>query len=496
MNFTDLFFLLVPEVLVVLTAFAVVLADLMWMRQRPPRSRARLAALLTTAGCLVTMGWLTQVGQPGKNLFFEGVIVLDQVVPLLKQLLLALTVFTALITVGATFTDHVGEYFALLLLATAGMMFLVASENILMIFLALELVSLCLYVITAFAKHSRQSAEAALKYFLFGSIAAAVMLFGLSLLYGLSGSLNLVRIAEKLRGPSLDPLAVLAMVMVVSGLGFKIAAVPFHLWAPDTYEGAPTPAAAFIASGSKVASFIVLARVAMVGFAGAGGSAAWRQFAPGWLPLLAILAALSILLGNLAALAQTRVRRLLAYSAIAHAGYALTGLLANNESGLASLIFYATTYALTALGAFGVVAVVQEAAGGDGFEAFAGLSRRAPLLSFCMLVFLLSLAGIPPLVGFFGKFYLFTVATAATKNLGLLWLVILGIAMSAVSLYYYLQVLKQIYVAEPPPAAPPLAVPVLTRLAIVLLTVGVIALGCAPHAFLGRLPLALNLPGA
>ena len=290
------------------------------------------------------------------------------------------------------------------------------------------------------------------------------------------------------------------MVMVVVGFGFKVAAVPFHLWAPDTYQGAPLPSAAFIASGSKVASFFILAKVMMVGFAGAEGNGAWRHFAQGWAPILAVVAALSMVLGNLAAIAQSSVRRLLAYSAIAHAGYMLVGLLANQRTdGMASVLYYVLTYALTTVGAFAVVAVVSERAGEDNLSCFAGLSKREPLVALCMMIFLLSLAGIPPLAGFFGKFYLFKSALftggAAARPLGLLWLVILALAMSAVSLYYYLQVLKQIYVAEAPAEAPAIRTGFATKVLLVVLALSVVGLGCAPGLLIGRLLAAMALPG-
>src|SRR5262249_43603925 len=209
---------------------------------------------------------------------------------LLKQFILLLTIFTTLLSLETPFTDHVGEYYLLLLLAAVGMMFLVSTENILMIFLSLELLSVCLYIMTAFHKQNVQSAEAALKYFLFGGMAAAFMLFGLSLVYVLSGSLDLPQIAHNLKNRALDPLLLLAMVMVMVGFGFKVAAVPFHLWAPDTYQGAPAPTAALIASGSKVAAFFILAKVMMVGFAGAEGSGARRPFSQAWCPLIAAMA--------------------------------------------------------------------------------------------------------------------------------------------------------------------------------------------------------------
>jgi NADH-quinone oxidoreductase subunit N len=379
------------------------------------------------------------------------------------------------------------------------MMFLVSTENLLMIFVALEVLSLSLYVLTAFNKRNVRSAEAALKYFLFGGVSAAFLLFGFSLIYGLSGELALPAIAVKLAGKSTDPLLLAAILMILTGLGFKIAAAPFHLWAPDAYEGAPAPSAAFIASGSKVASFFVLARLLMQGLDGAEGSGDWRHMAHGWAPMLAALAALSVVVGNIAAIAQRSVRRLLAFSAVAHAGYALVGVLAQQRAdGFASVLFYVATYALTTVGAFGVVALVQDDAGNDHLPAFAGLSRRAPMLSVCLLIFLLSLAGIPPLAGFFGKFYLFKaglfVAGDDTRSLGLLWLIVLALAMSAVSLYYYLQILKQVFVFEPAPDARPLPSNPAAFLTIGLLAAGVVLLGCAPDLLLSRILTALALP--
>jgi NADH-quinone oxidoreductase subunit N len=353
-----------------------------------------------------------------------------------------------------------------------------------------------LYILTAFNKRNPRSAEAALKYFLFGSLAAAFTLYGLSLLYGLTGSIGLRGIAAKLGGPGLDPLLAAALVMTLIGFGFKVAAVPFHLWAPDAYQGAPTPSAAFIASGSKVASFFILAKVLMIGFAGVEGSASWRAGASGWVPMLAVIAVASMVLGNLAAIVQPSVKRLLAYSAIAHAGYALLGVAANSLPGLSALIYYVITYALSALGAFAVVSLVEDRAGDATLEDFAGFSRRAPLMSLCLLVFLLSLAGIPPLAGFFGKFYVFAAAAAGGPNgPGLVWLVGVAIAMSAVSLYYYLQVLKQIYVEPVVEGAPPVRPGVGVQLGVVFLALGVVGLGCFPNWLVGPLTAALAASG-
>jgi NADH-quinone oxidoreductase subunit N len=490
-SYLELLKLAVPETILVLTVLVVLAADLLALRGLELRFRLLVGAMISCVGCSVAIAWM--IALPEYASLFEGMLVVNPLTQFVKVALLVLTIFTLLISVDTDFTPHVGEYFALILLAAVGMMFLVSSEDILMIFISLELTSLSLYILTAFNKRNPKSAEAALKYFLFGGMAAAFTLFGLSLLYGLSGATNLGQIAAAIKSPKLDPLLVLAIVMTVIGFGFKVAAVPFHLWAPDAYQGAPAPSAALIASGSKVAGFFIFARVMMLGFKGAEGSGAWHGYMAGWVPVLAIMAAASMLLGNLAAIVQSSVRRLLAYSAIAHAGYMLLGVLPHGEQSLAALVYCVITYGLATLGAFGVVSIVEGRAGGDSLVDFAGLSCRAPLLSFCMLIFMLSLAGIPPLAGFFGKFYVFASAlNSDAANLGLLWLVVVALAMSAVSLYYYLQVLKQIYVAEPGVGTGTLPTPVLSQVALVLLALAVVVLGCAPNLLLGPLVRAIH----
>ena len=482
--YLDLLKSTVPEIIVALAAFIVLAVDLGVARKCSLRCRQNLAAALVTLGCIAAILW--SAGVPARsNILFQITVSFPQVTTILKIVLLLLTIFVACLSVDSEFTNHAGEFFALMLFATVAMMFLISSENLLMIFVSLEFLSLCLYTMTAFNKQSVRSAEAALKYFLFGGMSAAFLLFGFSYVYGLTGELNLTNIGRELTGRNTDPLLIAALVMVAVGFGFKIAAVPFHLWAPDTYQGAPGPAAAFIASGSKVASFFILAKVLAAGFASAAGTAAWRSFGTGWLPLFALLAAASIIVGNVAAIAQTSVRRLLAYSAVAHGGYAIIGVLAFGERGVAALLYYVITYAVTVVGAFGVVAVLEQRTGSDTFTTFAGLNKRAPVLSLCMLIFMLSLAGIPPLAGFFGKFYVFAAGLATGKDLALLWLVILAIAMSAVSLYYYLQVLKQIYVL--PGDSTPIRASWPAQLTIVLMAAAVVALGVAPNLLLNYL---------
>jgi NADH-quinone oxidoreductase subunit N len=467
-----------PETIVTLTMLVVLGADLTVLRGKSIAIRFNFGALLSLAGC-ASAAALAFTRQENFDLL-NGILIVDPQTDFVKVAILALTMFTVLISTAGKFTDHVGEYLSLILLGTIGLMFLVSAGDLLMIFIALELASLTLYILTAFNKRNAHSSEAGLKYFLFGGMSAAFLLFGFSLLYGVSGSTNLNEIAQGIAGKGADPLLLVALVMTVIGFGFKVAAVPFHLWAPDAYEGAPTPSAAFIGAGSKVASFFILAKILAIGFAGMTGSAVWHGYIAGWTPVVAIIAALSMVLGNLTAIVQTSVKRLLAYSAIAHAGYMLLGVLANTPGSRSAMMFYVITYGLTVIGAFGVVTVVEEATGGSAMKDFAGLSRRAPGLSLCLLVFLLSLGGIPPLAGFIGKFFLFSAAVAASDQLGLLWLVILAIAMSAVSFYYYLLVLKQAYVADAAEDAPAIKVPALTMLALALLAALVILLGCAP----------------
>ena len=369
MNYLEVLRAAAPETALAITVLMVLSVDLIALRGESIARRFGIGALVSIIGCLMAvMFTFTHYGQTDP---LHGLLVVDPLTNFLKLVLLALTVFTVLISASGKFTEHVGEYLALVLLATIGLMFLVSAEDLLMIFISLELASLSLYILTAFNKHNARSSEAALKYFLFGGMSAAFLLFGFSLLYGLSGSTHLPEIAAALKGRGLDPLLLVAIVTTVIGFGFKVAAVPFHLWAPDAYEGAPTPSAAFIASGSKVASFYILAKIMTMGFAGAEGSAVWHGYVSGWTPLIAVVAALSMVLGNLTAIVQSSVKRLLAYSAIAHAGYMLLGVLANTPSSRTALLFYVITYALSVLGAFGVVTVVEEATGGDALATHA-----------------------------------------------------------------------------------------------------------------------------
>lgn len=507
MSYLQLLQLAAPEAIVVLTALAVLTVSLIAGRRAAGASIAtrtsgitearpgskvapELATLVAAVGLAIAATAVLRL--PAHAVVGDGMLVISPLNSLFKLIVLALAFATVLLARSERSLAHTGEYLAIVLLATVGLMLLVGSEELLTIFIGLELTGLSLYVMTAFDKTRQSSAEAGLKYFLFGSTASAFMLFGLSLIYGLAGTTALAGIGARLSGGTLQPLLLVAIVMALIGFAFKIAVAPFHFWAPDAYQGAPATSAGFIASGSKVASFVVLGKIVLIGFQGMHGNASWHAMLAGWAPVLAVLSALSILVGNLAALAQKNVPRLLAYSAVAHGGYTLVGLIAASPSGFSATLFYTTIYAITLVGAFGVAGFVRRETGGDDLSDFAGLHHRAPMLAGCMAVFMLSLAGLPPLAGFFGKFYLFSVAIAADANHGLLWLVALALFGSLISLYYYLMVLKAVFVDESDRARLPLRSDALSRLTILLAAAATLFFGVYPSFLLSRILLALQ----
>jgi len=497
MNYVDLFRVTLPETVLEIAALLVLVVDLGVVRKAALQMRLAVAAIVGIAGCGVAIWSLSVQGSTGlsygagNNLTLLGV---GGYIAAAQVGILVLTALTLLLLTGAVFTRNAGEYVAIVLMAAAGGLIIAAAQDLLVIFIGLELLSLGLYVLTAFAKASAKSAEAAMKYYLFGGMSAAFLLFGFSYLYGLTGSTNLHQILLQLHNGDLyqaTPLLDVSVVLIVTGLGFKVAAVPFHLWAPDTYEGAPAPAAAFIASVSKVASFALLIGIATAavhvfdipGNTAANGQQLHLGFGGPWMVLLVTLSTASMVLGNLAALAQISVRRLLAYSAIAHAGYILTAVAFFSYSPLSTnaILYYILTYGLTTVGAFGVISVVERATGSDRLDAFLGLHKRNPLLAAVLLVLFLSLAGIPPLVGFWAKFNLFAAVLSVSAGVVPFTLVALAVAMSAVSLYYYLQVLKRAYVM-PAVDDTPIKVHPVTLIVLVAIAAAVVLLGCFPAA--------------
>ena len=514
MNYADLFRVTLPETALEVAALVVLIVDLGFLRKASLKVRVTVAALLGVAGCGAAL-WTLQASY-GAGYSFDGALVLAQggYVAVAQVGILVLTALTLLLFIDSIFTKHVGEFVAVVLMAASGGLFVAAARDLLVIFIGLELLSLGLYIMTAFAKSSGKSAEATLKYYLFGGMSAAFLLFGFSYLYGLSGSTNLYWIQYSIGESGTNPLLYVAWVLIVAGLGFKVAAVPFHLWAPDTYESAPAPAAAFIASVSKVASFALLLAIGgnllMPGGPISGQKDVVEHYLRNeylaWQPLgliLLIVAAASMIVGNLAALAQVSVRRLLAYSAIAHTGYILLGIAAQRAyPGVGSpfqfflsttgpafrsanaVLYYVLTYGLTTIGAFGVVSVVERATGSDRLDSFLGLHKRNPLLAAVLGVLFLSLAGIPPLVGFWANFILFAAVLVVSAGPVSFALVALAVAMSAVSLYYYLQVLKRAYVMPAVDETPIKAHPV-TMGVLVAIAAAVVVLGCFPALLQG-----------
>lgn len=364
------------------------------------------------------------------------------------------------------YVDEMGnqaEYYSIIIFATLGMMVMASAGDFITLYLGLELMTIAFFILVCFRKTDAKSVESGIKYLLLAGMSSAVLLYGLSLLYGLTGSVIMLEVGRVIAMQPVTPALVLAMVMLVAGLGFKISAVPFHMWSPDVYEGAPTPVTSFLAMGSKAASFAILLRLFIAALPGV-----WEN----WTMVVAILAAVTMIVGNLVAIPQTNVKRLLAYSSIAQAGYIMVGLVTASEAGIKGVMFYAFLYVFATVGAFTVAAYFYNVTGSDELKDYAGLSQRSPLMAAVMLVAMLSMAGIPPLAGFVGKFYLFK-----TIIDGYLWLAFIGLIMSMVSVYYYLRVALVMYRDEPVDPTPiklpsPVAVTLIVAM-VVTLVVGV-----------------------
>jgi NADH-quinone oxidoreductase subunit N len=362
-----------------------------------------------------------------------------------------------------------GEFYILLLLSAIGMMLMASAGDLIIVFLGLETMSIALYVLAGFFRTRIEAGEASMKYFLIGAFSSGFFLYGIALIFGATGTTNLDRIANAVAaGAGRDPMLIIGLGLLLVGFGFKISSVPFHMWAPDVYEGAPTSVTAFIATGSKAAAFAALLRVLLTAVRGAPID---------WTMLLWVLAALSMTLGNVVALAQQNLKRMLAYSSIAHVGYMLVGVVAGGALGNGSVLFYLLVYTFTTAGAFGAI-LLLERSGQEAvkLEDFGGLAARHPLLAVALSIFLLSLTGIPPFAGFVGKFYLFG---AAVKS-GYVWLAVIGVLNSAAAAYYYLRLIVFMYMREPEGAPTVLAPSLSGALALVVALWGVVQLGVAP----------------
>lgn len=435
---------LLPELLLLFYAFCLIGLSVLTPREK--RHWIGYMALWAIGFTLPVVFQLASAlgGGVGPRVFF-GDFALDTFSLWFKVIFLLSAALTVMLSIRYLDVEgaQAGEYYALILLSVSAMMFMASAANFVLIYVSLETMALAIYVLAGFLKENRKSNEAALKYFILGAFSSGIFLYGVSLVYGATGSLSLDRISEVVAGAPKEPLLLLGLVLITVSLGFKIAAVPFHMYIPDAYEGAPTAITAFMATASKAAAFAVLLRVFVEGFGPLHAT---------WIPLFVLMSAASMTLGNIAAILQENTKRMLAYSSIAHAGYALMGVIAAGQGGssaqygMTAVALYLLVYTFTTLGAFGLVIMLRkENLVGDLVTDFAGLSRRAPLPAFAMLIFMLSLAGIPLTAGFIGKWYLFGAAIKANYA----WLAVLAVINSAISLYYYVRIVVQMYIKEP-----------------------------------------------
>ncbi len=453
---------ILPEILLLFLAGAILTIDLIW---RP--SRRNLLGWMTATGFLIILviSILFSRPVPQERLIFGGMLRQDWPAFTFRLIFLFAALITSLLSVDTPVVGGKGEYYTLLVITTLGMDLMASSADLIMLYLAIETTSIPLYILAGFLKMDEKSTEAGIKYFLFGALTSAVMLYGFSLLYGFAGETNLYALAGELRSGGLSPWVLAGgAVLVLVGFGFKVSIVPFHFWSPDVYEGAPTPITAYISTASKAAGFAVLVRFML---------AVFPAIADYWSLVLAVLSVASMTIGNLIALTQKNIKRLLAYSSIAHAGNALIGLVALNAFGTATLIFYLAAYVVTNMAAFAVVVLFTHSAGSEMIMDYAGLSRRSPGLAMALLVAFLSLAGMPPLAGFVAKFYVFA---AAVKS-GMVWLAFVGVLNAIIGLYYYLTVLKVVYLYRSDYEAKPIPLPRASAFALGICILAVILIG-------------------
>ena len=436
MNANDLIFLL-PEILLTVGGCLLLLAPVIGAEGRPEWARSAMLILLAITAASVIYCSSAVVGMP-QSLAFGKMFALDGFAIFFKLLFIVAIALVSLLSSDFLRESNYSpwEYYSLLAFALTGMSFMVSGVHLISIYIGLELLSLSSYILAGYYKNQEKSTEAAMKYFVLGAVSSAILLYGMTLIYGVCGSLQLAVIRAQLSILVTNDALVFGIILMAAGLCFKIAAVPFHVWTPDVYEGAPTPITAFLSTASKVAAFSIFARIFFAGLA---------DFQLDWGNLLATVSALSMILGNVAAITQTNMKRMLAYSSISHAGYGLMGIIALNELGLQGILVYTLVYVFANIGIWATVLMLRRREyAGERIEDFEGLHRRAPFWAFAMVVFLLSLGGIPPTAGFIGKYYLFA---AAIKS-GYGWLAIVAVLMSAVSMFYYLKVVVAMYLRE------------------------------------------------
>ena len=466
--------LFIPEVTLAVFAVIVILLDL-FIEQK------RLLAQVSIVGLVIAGGFSVAMWGGDFPAIFNNMLAVDNFALFFKLMFLAIAFLVILSSIGyvSKFARFQGEYYALVLLSTLGMMLMAATADLISIYIALELTSISLYALVGFLK-DKKSTEASLKYLLLGAVASAVLLYGMALIFGFTGKTQLGEIAQVIQAMPAQtllasPALLMGIVLLIAGFGFKIAAVPFQMWVPDVYEGAPTPITAYLSVASKAAGFAIIMRV----FFSAFGTPGWLSM--NWGLIFAALAVIGMTVGNIAAIPQTNIKRMLGYSSIAQAGYLMVGLAAIGFSpvadvfGRSGVIFFLASYALTNMGAFIAIIAISNKLNSDRIEDYSGMGKRAPLVALALTLCLISLIGMPPAAGFMAKFYIFN---AAVQN-HLLWLVIVAVINSVISAYYYLRVVKVMWLGE---AASEEKVPSsgALRLGLVLSCIGVLVLGIIP----------------
>ncbi len=452
-----------PEIVMTCLALAILLADLFIKRKETIAFLSIIGVSAVTYMVLGSMGTT-----------FNGMFISDGYSTFFKLIFFLNVVLTILISVKYIVVERInfGEYYSLILFSTLGMMLMASAADLIVLYLGLELMALSTYILAGFIKYDIKSNEAAIKYFLLGAFASAFLLYGIAMIYGLTGTTDIQYISTYIINNELskNPILMLSMILFAVAFSFKIAAVPFHMWAPDAYEGAPTSITAFMSVGPKAAGFAVLGRVFMIAF----GSVRIE-----WVAVLIPIAILTMGVGNIVALSQTNIKRMLAYSSIAHAGYALLGIIAGTSDGMASVLNYLLIYAFMNIGAFAVIVMLRsEGFKGDNITDYEGLAKQHPLASALMLVFMFSLTGIPPTAGFMGKFYVFMSAI----NAGYTWLVIIAVIFSAISAYFYLRIVMYMYMKEPKETVQLTTSPAV-GLALAITVAAVLIIGILPSAF-------------
>jgi len=431
-----------PELILTGMIVVLIIADLLLKKEN-----SAWTSLLALGGLVIAFVAVLNQYDLGSRSIFNDMLAVDPFALYFKLLFLTSAAFVVLLSIGSVELAGrpVGEYFTLMTALTLGLFLMASATNLITIFISIEFVSVTSFILATYLKTRRRSSEAGLKYTIYGAFSSGLMLYGISILYGLTGTLDIYEIGTKLAASSANSLALLiSIILMLAGFGYKLAAVPFHFWAPDVYEGAPTPITAFFSVGPKAAGFALLIRFFNVAFATEATNGEWAAIAGvNWSQLLAVVAAATMTLGNLVAIVQKNVKRLLAYSSIAHAGYALMGVVLLSDQGVYATLFYLVVYYLMNIGAFLVVIVVQDLVGSESIDDYKGLIWRAPLPAIAMGVFLFSLTGLPPTAGFIGKFYL--LAALIKGGPGFYWLAVVAIINSVISLYYYARILKAMY---------------------------------------------------